>query len=249
MNTTLSPWPGNREGAVSLSFDDGMASQLALAVPMLNDHNLQATFYVNPRDGWEETLAPWRVAADAGHEMGNHTVSHPCSHNFAFIADNGRRSLEEMTLEEMEAEILEAGRRLDVAFPDQGAVSFGYPCYQPFVGQGLSRKSYVPLVAQHCQAGRGRGERPNDPLRCDLAYLWSTPCERMSGAEMVGLAEQAAVQGRWSVLTFHGVSEGGLSIAVEDLRELCAFLARQRDRIWTAPVATIARHLSVWRQQ
>ncbi|MEZ4734944.1 MAG: polysaccharide deacetylase family protein [Caldilineaceae bacterium] len=204
MSTHLSPWPDHCQGAVSLTFDDGVASQLNIAIPLLDKYGLHATFYVNPRANYQEQLLPWRVAAMTGHEIGNHTVSHPCSKNFAFIADAGRRGLEEMSLDDIEQEIVEAGRRIREVIPEQTAVSYGYTCYQPFVGRGPTRQSYVPVVAKHCVAGRGRGERPNDPRHCDLWYLWSTPCERMTGAELVGLAEQAAAQGRWAILTFMG---------------------------------------------
>ena len=249
MSLSHLPWPGKCQGAVSLTFDDGLASQLALAVPLLNRFDLRGTFYLNPGDDFEQTLAPWREVAAFGHELGNHTVSHPCSCNFAFVVESGRRSLEEMTLGEMESEIEEASRRIQILAPQQTDISFAYPCYQTFVGRGLTQQSYVPLVARHCIAGRGRGETANDPLRCDLAHVWSWPCERMSGAELVGLAEQAASQGRWGILTFHGVHEGHLPIGERDLAELCAFLARERDRIWTAPVATVARRIVQWRLQ
>ena len=43
-----SPWPGNCRGAVSLSFDDSPQSQLDIAVPILKEYNLFATFYINP---------------------------------------------------------------------------------------------------------------------------------------------------------------------------------------------------------
>jgi peptidoglycan-N-acetylglucosamine deacetylase len=249
MSTGSSPWPDHCQGAVSLTFDDGLASQLHVAIPLLDQYGLQGTFYVSPRDNYREQLAPWQGAAQTGHELGNHTVSHPCSKNFAFISDQGRTGLEGMTLDDIEAEIVLAGERLRALFPAQTATSYGYTCYQPFVGRGPTRQSYVPVVAKHCVAGRGRGERPNDPRYCDLWYLWSTPCERMTGAELVGVAEQAPAQGRWAILTFHGIGEGHLAVAAGDLEELCAFLARNRERIWTAPVATIAQRVGAWQQE
>jgi len=245
MSTHSAPWPNDCSAAISLTFDDGLESQRTAAVSLLNEANLQATFYVNPRDDYAQQLADWRIAAAAGHEIGNHTVRHPCSMNFQFIADAGRPALEQMSLADMEAEIVEAGRRLQEIIP-QESVSFAYPCYQPFVGRGPTRQSYVPVVAKQCVAGRGRGEQANDPQRCDLHYLWSWPCERMSGAELVGLVERAATAGRWGILTFHGVHEGHLSIGAGDLAELCAYLDKQRHRIWTAPVATVAQTVQQW---
>ena len=85
--------------------------------------------------------------------------------------------------------------------------------------------------------------------RYDLHDLWSWPAERMSGAELVGLAERAAAEGRWAVFTFHGIDEGHLPVAAVDLVELCGFLARHRDRLWTAPVAVVAQHVIEWRKE
>jgi peptidoglycan/xylan/chitin deacetylase (PgdA/CDA1 family) len=62
--TTL--WPNGMQAAVSLTFDDGMDSQLHLAVPELDRRGLRATFYMNPRgteDGARYPL-PWRAALE-----------------------------------------------------------------------------------------------------------------------------------------------------------------------------------------
>ena len=249
MTTSTSPWPDGCQGAISLTFDDGMASQLAVAAPMLTRFDIQGTFYINPRDGFEQTMTAWRDVAAAGHELGNHTIRHPCSNNHAFISETGRLALETMSLDEMAQEILETGRRIAQLAPQQHATSFAYPCYLEYIGQGKTRQSYVPLVAQHCIAGRGRGEDANDPHHCDIGYLWSWQCERMTGAELVGLAEEAATKGRWGIMTFHGIQEGHLSITDRALETLCIHLSRHRDRIWTAPVATIAQQLSAWRMK
>ena len=93
MSTLVSPWLDNCQGAVSLSFDDGNESQLRLAIPMLDKYGLQATFYLNPRENYQEQLKPWQAVARTGHEIGNHTVNHPCSKNFAFISENNRGSV------------------------------------------------------------------------------------------------------------------------------------------------------------
>jgi peptidoglycan/xylan/chitin deacetylase (PgdA/CDA1 family) len=236
--------PEGVEAAVSLSFDDGLRSQLEVGVPLLNHYDVRGTFYVNPRDDYAEMLDRWRAAADAGHEIGNHTINHPCSKNFSFISDFGRRALEEMTLDDIGWEIGETNRRLNEALPNQGAVSFAYPCYQPFVGRGNKRQSYVPVVLEHCVAGRGRGERSNDPRYCDLGYVWSWPCERMQSHTLIGIVEEAIAQKRWAILTFHGIHEGHLSVGENDLAELCAHLQHNKHRVWTATVAEAAKWIA-----
>jgi len=243
-----SPWPSGRTAAVSLTFDDGMTSQLQTAIPMLNDLNLQATFYVNPRgENWQERMAPWAEVARTGHEIGNHSLTHPCSRNFNERLD--APCLERMSLDDVEADVTEAERRLRAVIPGDGPRSFCYPCYLSHVGEGERRQSYTPVIARHFIAARAKGERPhNHPLTCDLHHLWSFPAERSSGAFLIGLVEASAAIGRWVVFTFHGVLQGHLSINEVDLKELAQHLDRSRDRLWTAPVATVAQGIVDWRR-
>ena len=47
---------------------------------------------------------------------------------------------------------------------------------------------------------------------------------------------------------FHDVGANSrLSNTEADFRELCAYLARHRDRIWTAPVAAVTQRVVSWR--
>ena len=135
------------EGAVSLTFDDGIRTQLDNAVPCLNDHGFKGTFYVNPvrSPRWDTLLSRWQEVSRQGHELGNHTGSHPCSCNFGFNSDN---CLEKLTLDDLAGTIDCATEAMNAAFPEQkGHRSFCYPCYQSYVGAGVNRTSYVPLVA------------------------------------------------------------------------------------------------------
>jgi peptidoglycan/xylan/chitin deacetylase (PgdA/CDA1 family) len=79
----MAPFPPGRRAAISLTFDDGLRSQREIAVPLLNDRGLRATFYLNPRgttpesDDWQERWAAWKEVAEQGHELGNHSLTHP----------------------------------------------------------------------------------------------------------------------------------------------------------------------------
>ena len=246
--TTSLPYPAGLQAAISLTFDDGLLSQLQRAVPMLKDYELQATFYLRPGGlDWEERLAPWREVATAGHELGNHSTRHICSR---VLRDNlARRSLEDCTLEEIEEDIALGLRRIRQLAPQQTGVSFAYPCYFTHVGEGATRQSYVPLVAKYHLAGRtGPSELANHPLTATLSCLSSWPGERAWGPTLVGLAERCATEGRWGIFTFHGIDEGHLGVNDVDFEELCRHLQLHSDRIWVAPVAQVARAILDWRQ-
>ncbi|MEM2850177.1 MAG: polysaccharide deacetylase family protein, partial [Candidatus Bathyarchaeia archaeon] len=137
-------WPDGRKTAVSLTFDDGLYSQLNLAVPLLDKFGFKATFYINLAGDYRSRLKPWREIADRGHEIGNHTLTHPCSCNFQF-ARTTVKCLEKMSLEDIRADIMEAHRRIREVIPN-GSRTFAYPCYETAVGRGISKRSYVPIV-------------------------------------------------------------------------------------------------------
>ena len=94
------------------------------------------------------------------------------------------------------------------------------------------------------------GEFPfgNYPATCDLHYLWSWPVEGKPGIELVGLAERTAAHSQWGIMTFHSIDEGRLSVSGWAFRELCEFLDRNRDRIWVAPMVTVALRIIEWRK-
>jgi len=242
-------WDGAVLGAVSLTFDDGNQSQLERAAPLMEERGLRGTFYLGPSTPeWRAWLGPWKELADKGHEIGNHTLSHTCSRNFS--SDTDAKGLERSTLEEIEADVLECERRLQEVIP-AAARSFAYPCYQTDVGQGLTRQSYVPVIAKHFTAGRAIGEYgfANTPLNCDLHCLASHNAEHCRGTELIGLVRKAVKYGRWIIFAFHSIEGGRLGIAEYEFTELLDYLADEQERIWTAPVAEVARYLHETRRK
>ena len=229
-------------GAVSLSFDDGRDSQLERAIPAMDERGLRGTFYLSfDEEGWEEAVPAWQAVSRAGHEIGNHSLSHTCSCNFGWGS-----GLEAMSLDEIEGDILAAQERLDRIAPRQTDWTYCYPCYQTFVGRGEGRRSYVPIVAKRFLAGRAGGESgfANVPERIDLAAVWGTDTQRMSGFEMIGLAEALTHAGQWVIFVFHEIDGPRLSVASTDFLPLLDYLHRKRDEIWTAPVAEVARKIA-----
>lgn len=235
--STTSLW-GAFEGAVSLTFDDGNSSQLDLAIPAMIKHELRGTFFLSPA----ALEAPahreaWRQAAAGGHEIGNHSWSHPHSEHFGW--GNG---IESWTLEQIAADIERAQEYLTKSLPGVTPRTYAYPCYQTDVGRGPDRRSYCPLIADRFLAGRGMGEGTfaNDPVGVDLSKAWGTPCEGRSGAEMIGIVEDQVAAGKWVVLVFHTINGARLSVCSDDFNRLLGHLHRNRQRILVDTFGAIA---------
>ncbi|WP_067279853.1 polysaccharide deacetylase family protein [Streptomyces jeddahensis] len=230
-------FPGNAAVAVSLSFDDARESQLQGA-RILDEHGIRASFYVLP-SGIAAAPDRWSSVASAGHEIGNHTRTHPCSGNYAFSRTN---ALEDKTMEDIAADIDEAGRMIE-AMLGVRPTTFAYPCGQSFIGRGSRRRSYVPLVAERFVAGRGYGgETGNMPDVCDLAHLDAYVIDGLNADTLMSLVDGGMARGEWVIMAGHDIgSDGPQTVSARDLSEFCRRLARD-PRIWVAPVAEVAEH-------
>jgi peptidoglycan/xylan/chitin deacetylase (PgdA/CDA1 family) len=234
------PWPKGIRGAVSLTFDDARLSQVDRLIPLLDVLGVKATFYVTP-GAVEERLEGWKKAVRTGHEIGNHTMTHPCTGNYPAFRWN---ALEDMTLEGMAKEIDDATeaivRRLGIKPRD-----FAYPCGQTFVGRGRDVKSYVPLVVVRFLSGRKwLSEDANDPAFCDPAQLLALESDGKPFDALKALVDKAAAEGRWLILVGHEVGDGGYQTTLASAVEgLCRYAKNPANGIWIDTVGAIADHI------
>lgn len=239
------PWPNGHRAALSLSFDDGRSSQIDAGVPILGQLGLKVTFYVTP-GAIEKRQTAWRAAAQGGHEIGNHSLTHPCSGNFAFAR---KKALEEYTLARMDGELDQATR--DIArITGVTTTSFAYPCGQTFVGRGAETQSYVPLISRRFRSGRlWLGEAANDPTFVDLSQVIAVSMDDRDLDSLRQMIDTAADQGRWLVLAGHDISEqpGPQTTRVSFLKALADYLKVGERGIWVAPVGTVAEWVATHR--
>ena len=234
------PWPDGARAAVSLSFDDARPSQVDVGLPVLDRHGVKATFFLVPSSA-EERRDGWKNAAATGHEIGNHSLDHPCTGNFAWSRE---KALEDFTLKRMRRQLVGANERLR-AMLGVTPVTFAYPCGQTFVGRGKDTRSYVPLVAKTFLAGRGwLGEAPNDPALVDLSQVLGREMDGKDFEEVQGLLEEARSAGAWLVLAGHDIGESGpQTTRVAMLEKLLPHLRDPANGYWVAPVGAVARYV------
>lgn len=233
-------WPDGKNVAVSLTFDDARTSQVDVGLDLFDRYDAQVTFFVVPA-AVEERLDGWKRARDKGHEIGNHSLNHPCSGNFSWARD---KALETYTLHQMREELSAANRRIDELLgvtPE----TFAYPCGQTFVGRGVETRSYVPIVAEMFLLGRGwLDEAPNDPTFADMAQLTGIEMDGKSFHDIRPLIEQAREGGLWLVLAGHEIGSGGTQTTrVDMLEQLIRYANDPSSEVWLAPAGTVAEYV------
>lgn len=234
-------WPEGKRAALSLSFDDARLSHPKVGKDLFRKLDAKATFYVVP-SGMKNHLDAWKEILADGHEIGNHTVFHPCTGNFPWSKE---KALENYNLETMRQELLSANQQIQELLGTT-PISFAYTCGNTFVGRGRNTQSYVPLVAELFQNGRGwLNEAANDPGFADLALLQGIEMDGKDFEKEIKPMVDAAVEnGSWLLLAGHEIGESGRQTTrTAMLEKLVAYVKRPESGIWMAPVGTVAQYV------
>ncbi|HEX3918834.1 MAG TPA: polysaccharide deacetylase family protein [Caulobacteraceae bacterium] len=232
-------WPNNARGAVSLTYDDGLESQLDQAVPQLQAAGFKATFFL-VQENMEARLADWQKVARLGHEIGDHTENHPCS-----LAHYSVRRFRATQITPME-------RFLNANFGRSASRPYAYPCGYIGLGEGSARDRiarYTSALGHDFVAARTTVGPPIAPERA-----WSErqhlagfePTYDLDRPELAfSYLNRAMQEGRWAILIFHDVlpkrlGEGDTSVAVH--AEILDFIGRRP--LWCAPMGEIFGHVA-----
>jgi peptidoglycan/xylan/chitin deacetylase (PgdA/CDA1 family) len=111
------------ERSVVISFDDGRASVLRIAKPLLDEFGFQAVLFINPDAVGGNNYLSWddlKTLAQAGYEIGSHTMSH--LNLTRKLKKLSREAFQQKVREEIEASYREIETRLG-----QAPVALAYP--------------------------------------------------------------------------------------------------------------------------
>jgi len=239
---SVTRWPQDRSAAISLTFDDGINTDLDFAGPILKKHHLNGTFFVATAMGpWEKRKAEWKQLAQEGNELANHTVHHPCL--LAQITPHSQ----DYTPAMMESEIADAAQQITQLLNSHRGLTFAYPCGNMSFGKPQDEVKngalYMRYVSEHSFGARGVGMRPENPDEMNVLDISDLgPTAGKEFPDLLKLAEPAFQGHNWGVYCFHGVGGDWLSITPKALDELGAYLERHPE-IWTATFGDVLRYV------
>jgi len=240
-------WPDRIHGAVSLTYDDGLPIHYTLVDPLLRQHGLRATFYPMIQSDLRRHPDQWRQLAAAGHELGNHTVFHPCRRTrpegYPWLDE--RYDLARYTPAHLRAELEVANLVLHL-LDGQTERTYGNTCCDTLIGSGEMEQALEPLLADLFVAARGalthRIAQPGQGL--NLLNVRCIGIDGRSLEELTDLVEQTRASGGWAVLMMHGVGAATHSHYLDThIHERFIGWLAQQETIWTAPVRTVARYI------
>ena len=94
-------WPEGKKVGLSLTFDDARLTQIDKGIPLLDKYGVKATFYISPLN-MTQRLDGWKKAISNGHDIGNHSLVHPCTVNYGWPQE---AALENYTIQKMSIEL------------------------------------------------------------------------------------------------------------------------------------------------
>ena len=226
-------WPDKQRMAISLSYDDALDSQLDNAIPALNSYGFRASFYLTLASPTMLTrLAEWRTAAAQGHELGNHSIYHPCS---ASLPDRewvaSYYNIDEYRVTEIRDELRVANSFLH-AIDGRTERTLTTPCGDVVV----SGENYVPAVRDMFIAIKGF-----EPQEAFSTNMWVP--SGVSGGELIDRIEAEASKGTGVLnIVFHGIGGDHLAVSVEAHDQLLEYLDDNRDKYWVDSYISIMKY-------
>ncbi|MEI7724334.1 MAG: polysaccharide deacetylase family protein [Bacteroidota bacterium] len=234
---TVSVW-NHRQCAVTLTYDDGLNVHLDKVIPVLDSLGFKGTFYVPGNSvSLAQRMAEWKTIASHGHELGNHTLFHPCAG-----VSKGRKwvkpeyDLDTYTIPRIIDEIRLSNTLLH-AIDGKTKRTFAYTCGDRVIG-GVS---FVDSIRNDFVAARGVKNGTDQIKNIDLFDIRAFMVNGQSAEELIALVDKAKNEGGLIVFLFHGVGgEHAINISLDEHNKLLRYLKQNEKDIWIAPLVEIA---------
>ena len=244
-DNNAAPW-NNRQCAVALTYDDGLNVHLDKVIPVLDSAGFRATFYIPANSpALNQRLDEWKAIADRGHELGNHTLFHPCmgkSHGRMWVSTE--YDLDNYTLKRMIDEIRLANTFLR-AIDGKTKRTFAFTCGDRMIGDS----SFVDSIRNDFVAARGVLPGMNLKESADLFDIRAYTVDGQSGDDLIKLVSEAVKDHALLVLLFHGVGgEHAMNVALPEHNKLIRYLKQNEKDIWIAPLVEISGYISEYRK-
>jgi len=222
-------WNGYKS-AVVLTYDDCLNVHLDNAIPTLDSAGFKGTFFLTvSSDAFTKRMNDWRQAAMKGHELGNHTMYHPCAGGTPDRAwVKADYDLNNYSIKRIEDEIKMTNVLLQT-IDGKNERTFAYPCADTHAGG----QSYIGSLADDFVAARGVDDKMIPFGKFDY---YKTPCYSIAGQDanyMIDIVKKAMKENSLAVFLFHGVGgEHGLNVDNKEHQKLVAFLKEHQQDIW-----------------
>ncbi len=235
-------WQG-KKAAVVLTYDDAINEHLDNAVPLLDSLGLKATFYVTAFSNSVQTrLDDWKKLAASGHELGNHTLFHPCNGGTGREWVSKQNDLKNFSVRRMENEIRMTNLFLQ-ALDGKTKRTFAFTCGDMKIEDSL----FINGMKTDFVAARAVRDEMHKIGEVDLYNVDCYMVNNHSFGEMKVWVDKAIQTNSLLVILFHGVGGGnGLNVSLDNHRKILSYIRQQEKDLMIAPLLAVAEHIRDW---
>jgi peptidoglycan/xylan/chitin deacetylase (PgdA/CDA1 family) len=226
-------WPKGKKSAVVLTYDDALTSQLTIAIPQLNKAKLKGTFFLMGSMTLSQ-FKQWKVASKKGHELGNHSLYHPCASTSFKMPP--QYYAENYSLHTMLREIAAMNLVL-YGIDGKQSRTYAYPCTQTVAGT----RDYKDTLKLSGLISYARGGGDKHAIVTDFQHVdpylvpsWGFS-DNPSGEQLISFVKEVEAVGGLGVMMFHGVGGDYLSVSAEAHQQLVTYLKDHHKEIWVMP--------------
>ena len=236
-------WPDGAKAAICLTYDDALTGHLDVAIPQLDSAGLKGTFFCTGNSPClYKRMNEWRMAAKNGHELGNHTLFHPC----LAIRPDGKKAdwvrpeydLQNYNLAQLLAELKTANTLLK-AIDGQEDRTYGYTCSDITAGGIPFTNSLKDLFI----AARSDGAIPETMTGYDVYKTPSWCVNNNTAEELIAYINKAREKGTIAVFMFHSVGGGYLNVGAEQHRKLVEYISKNRKDFYCATFKEVMNYV------
>ncbi|HEY5970286.1 MAG TPA: polysaccharide deacetylase family protein [Chitinophagaceae bacterium] len=236
------PWLG-KKCAVVITYDDAIDQHLDNAIPVLDSLGLKATFYLTAfSNSMQNRLDDWKKLASKGHELGNHTLYHPC------IGGKGREwvkaeyDLNNYTVKRMIDETRMTNLFLH-ALDGKTKRTFAFTCGDMKIGDS----SFINAMKNDFVAARAVR---NEMHKINEVELYNVDCYMVNNhsfEQMKEWVDKAVQTNSLLVILFHGVGGGNaLDVSLPAHRDILKYIKQNEKDIWVAPMLDVTEYVKKW---
>lgn len=230
----------SKRAIICLTYDDGLATQLSTVIPQLDSAGLKATFFLNSIQGSSqsdvigqtpEAVLGWTNAAKNGHELGNHTLFHPCPEGLGWEKSV---AIEGYTIDKILSEVSTQNTILSLLDPVRKTRSFAFPCNNVVIGG----TDYSKLIKDKGLVRFGRAGGDSNSVVTDFKHLntMQVPSWHVwTGTtlnELIAFAEKVKNRGGMGVYQFHGVGGQVFQIPSDVHKQFLQYLKKHEADYW-----------------
>lgn len=232
-------WNG-KKCAVVITYDDAIDQHLDNAAPLLDSLGLKASFYITAfSNSVQKRMNEWKNLDKKGHELGNHTLFHPC------VGGKGREwvkpeyDMRSYTVQQMIDETRMTNLFLQ-ALDGKTKRTFAYTCGDMKIGDS----SFIHAMKNDFVAARAVRNEMHKINEIDLYNVDCYMVNNHSAEEMIGWVKKAVASNSLLVILFHGVGGGnGLDVSLSAHRQFLTYLKQNEKDILIAPMVEVASHI------